>query len=248
VLGTFSEATSGASSYNSLQISLTERNWKGFNGLVSYTYSHSIDDYSGGDVNDLDGIPGNTLHNYYASSDFDRRHRLIASGTYDVPKFYHGTGAAKYAANGWQLGTIITLQSGVPFNIIGYDSAFAYTYSNLAPGYTIGSAKGNGRPESRLGEYFNTAAFQLPVAYSTDFGNLRNVLVGPPQKNMDFSIVKFFPIAEKQKLEFRTEFFNLFNHPNFANPVNIQSSSAFGAIVKTATGPRVVQFAFKYSF
>ena len=58
----------------------------------------------------------------------------------------------------------------------------AYTYSNLAPGYTIGSAKGNGRPESRLGEYFNTAAFQLPVAYSTDFGNLRNVLVGPPQK------------------------------------------------------------------
>ena len=248
VLGTFSEATSGASSYNSLQISLTERNWKGFNGLVSYTYSHSIDDYSGGDVNDLDGIPGNTLHNYYASSDFDRRHRLIASGTYDVPKFYHGTGAAKYAANGWQLGTIITLQSGVPFNIIGYDSAFAYTFSNLAPGYTIGSAKGNGRPESRLGEYFNTAAFQLPVAYSTDFGNLRNVLVGPPQKNMDFSIVKFFPIAEKQKLEFRTEFFNLFNHPNFANPVNIQSSSAFGAIVKTATGPRVVQFAFKYSF
>ena len=248
VLGTYSEATSAASSYNSLQVSLTERGWKGFSGLVSYTYSHSVDDYSGGDVNDLDGIPGNTLHNYYASSDFDRRHRLIASGTYDVPKLYHGSGATKYLANGWQFGTIITFQSGVPFSIIGYDSAFAYTYSDLVPGRTISSAKGSGRPESRLGQYFDTTAFQLPAEYTTDFGNLRNVLVGPPQKNMDFSIVKFIPITAGQKFEFRTEFFNLFNHPNFANPVNIQTSSAFGAIVKTATGPRVVQFAFKYNF
>jgi hypothetical protein len=248
VLGTYSEETSAASSYNSLQVSLTERGWKGFSGLVSYTYSHSVDDYSGGDVNDLDGIPGNTLHNYYASSDFDRRHRLIASGTYDVPKLYHGSGATKYLANGWQFGTIITFQSGVPFSIIGYDSAFAYTYSDLVPGRTISSAKGSGRPESRLGQYFDTTAFQLPAEYTTDFGNLRNVLVGPPQKNMDFSIVKFIPITAGQKFEFRTEFFNLFNHPNFANPVNIQTSSAFGAIVKTATGPRVVQFAFKYNF
>jgi len=70
------------------------------------------------------------------------------------------------------------------------------------------------------------------------------------QKNVDFSIVKFVPITEQQKVEFRTEFFNLFNHPNFANPVNVITApgNAFGSIVKTATGPRVVQFAFKYSF
>jgi hypothetical protein len=248
VLGMFVESTTGASNYNSLQVSLTERSVKGFSGLLSYTYSHSADDYSGGDVNDLDGMPGNTLKNYFASSDFDRRQRLIFSGTYDFPKFYSGQGAERYLVNGWQMSGIVTVQSGTPFSIVGSDSAFAWTFGDLAAGRTIASAKGSGSIESRLNGYFDTSAFVNPKAYTTDFGNLRNVLVGPPQKNVDFSIVKFFPVIEQQKLEFRSEFFNIFNHPNFANPVNIITASSFGSIVKTATGPRVVQFALKYSF
>ena len=249
ILGSYAESTTGDSGYNSLQISVTQRSFKGLSYLLSYTYSHSIDDYSGGDVNDLNGMPGNTLDNYYASSDFDRRHRLVFSGIYDLPKFYAGNGAPKFLLNGWEFGGILTLQSGIPFSIVGTDSAFAYTFGDLAPGRTIGSAEGHGKIESRLNNYFDTTAFVNPAAYTTDFGTLRNVLVGPPQKNVDLSVVKFFPVTEHQKAEFRAEFFNLFNHPNFANPVNvITSGSSFGSIVKTATGPRVVQFAFKYSF
>ena len=81
-----------------------------------------------------------------------------------------------------------------------------------------------------------------------DFGQLgRNIIRGPKQINTDFSIMKFIPVTESQRVEFRAEFFNLFNNVNFANPVNIHPSSNFGPIVSTTTGPRVVQFALKYN-
>ncbi len=98
--------------------------------------------------------------------------------------------------------------------------------------------------------YFDTTAFAAPTAGTTDFGTLgRNIIVGPKQINTDFSILKFIPITERQKVEFHAEFFNLFNNVNFANPVNIvYPSSNFGSIVSTTTGPRVVQFALKYNF
>src|SRR5208337_3359805 len=159
ILGTYVESTNGSSSYNSLQISLTQRAFHGLNGLLSYTYSHSIDDYSGGVFGDLDGLPGNSNKNYFANSDFDRRHRLIFSGTYDFPKFYTGSGTTRFLANGWQLGGILTLQSGTPFSIIASNTAFANSFADLAPGRTIGSAKKSGSVESRLNEYFDTSAF-----------------------------------------------------------------------------------------
>ena len=83
----------------------------------------------------------------------------------------------------------------------------------------------------------------------TNFGNTaRNPLRGPAQQNMDFSVIKFIPIKEQWKLEFRTEFFNVFNNVSFANPVNVRASANFGQIVRTSTGPRVIQFGFKLSF
>jgi hypothetical protein len=82
------------------------------------------------------------------------------------------------------------------------------------------------------------------------FGNTpRNFLYGPGQKNMDFSVVKFIPITESVRGEFRTEFFNLFNWANFTNPnTNIAVPSTFGRITATSAGPRVIQFAFKLNF
>jgi len=82
-----------------------------------------------------------------------------------------------------------------------------------------------------------------------DFGDTgRNILRGPAQQDVDISIVKFFPVTEHSKLEFRTEFFNAFNNVSFANPVNILASANVGAIVATTTGPRVIQFALKFDF
>ena len=73
-------------------------------------------------------------------------------------------------------------------------------------------------------------------------------LRGPNQENVDISIVKFFPITERTKLEFRSEFFNAFNLVSFQNPVNVLAAANVGQIVETSTGPRVIQFALKFNF
>jgi hypothetical protein len=101
---------------------------------------------------------------------------------------------------------------------------------------------------SRLNEYFNVACF-APAVASGDFGNTgRNILVGPGQRDVDISILKFFPVTERSYFEFRTEFFNAFNNVSFANPLNILEGPGVGSIVATTTGPRVVQFAAKFNF
>lgn len=247
-LGTFVQQTGAQSSYNSLQASVTKRYSNGLQFLASYTWSHSIDDFSGGAVNDLTGVVGDTHSNYFGSSDFDRRHRFIVSFVYDLPKAYRGGAVLpKQVLNNWQLAGVGTWQSGTPFSIIGNSSAFISVFADFKPGETIGSATKSGDVGTRLNSYFNTTSFQQPTG--TGWGNVpRNAFVGPGQKNLDLSIVKFFPIREKQKVEFRSEFFNVFNHTNFANPVNVLASAQFGQILSTSTGPRVIQFALKYSF
>ena len=100
----------------------------------------------------------------------------------------------------------------------------------------------------RLNAYFDTTAFVQPTALG-DFGQLgRNIIRGPKQINTDFSIMKSIPVTESQRVEFRAEFFNLFNNVNWANPINVASSANFGQIASTTTGPRVIQFALKYTF
>lgn len=241
--------SSANSSYNSLQASVTKHFSYGLQFLASYTYSHSLDDYSGDPTgtSDVTVVPGNQeILDNYASSDFDRRHRFVFSGIYDLPKFYNGDSRfAREAANGWELASIFTIQSGTPFSVLTAATAFVQAradYAGSAPcnPYTTGGTL------SRLDGYFNTACFAQATA---DFGDTgRNILVGPNQKDVDISIVKFFPVAERSQFEFRSEFFNAFNNVSFANPVNILQSGNPGYIVATTTGPRVIQFALKFSF
>jgi hypothetical protein len=151
---------------------------------------------------------------------------------------------------------------------------------NWAPGATHATATSN----IPAGYFFNPLAFARPVVLSgqvipssigtaiaaatgTDFGNVgRNVLRGPKQINVDFSIIKRFSFAESKNIEFRAEFFNLFNHVNFANPISnlnaIASSGGtidpntgqiinpgdFGRIISTSNNPRLIQFALKFNF
>ncbi|MGB2604337.1 MAG: TonB-dependent receptor plug, partial [Candidatus Sulfotelmatobacter sp.] len=241
--------SSSNSSYNSLQASVTKRLSHGLQFLASYTWSHSLDDYSGDPTgtSDVTVVPGNQAPgflNNYATSDFDRRQRFVFSGIYDLPKFYKGnSGVARQAVNGWELASILTLQSGTPFSVLTNDTAFvqarADSVSNCNP-------QESGSVQSRLTKYFNPACF---AAATTDFGDTgRNILRGPNQRNVDISIIKYFPVREKMNLEFRSEFFNAFNIVNFANPVNVLASAGVGQIVETSTGPRVIQFALKFDF
>ena len=252
-LGSFLMRSNSNSNYNSLQATLNKRFSKGLQMLLSYTWSHSLDDYSGSPVSDITLLPGdmvNEQHNY-GSSDFDRRHRFVASYLYELPNAYHGgSGFGKKLLNSWSLSGVVTLQSGFPFSIYGDFSAFEATTADLATGRTLASAIKSGDVKDRLTAYFDTSAFVRPVTIGDfGYGQLgRNIIVGPKQINTDLSIIKSIPVTESQRVEFRGEFFNLFNNVNWDNPISIASSANFGQIVKTTTGPRVIQFALKYNF
>jgi hypothetical protein len=256
-VGSFLMESNSNSNYNSLQATLNKRFSHGLQMLLSYTWSHSMDDYSGSDVSDIGVVPGNMVNEQsnYATSDFDRRHRFVASYLYNLPDAYHGSSAfGKKALNSWSVSGIVTLQSGLPVSIFGRADFFVSTRADLAPGRTLESAIKSGNVADRLGNnnnpYFDTSAFTQPPLFTPDWGQLgRNIIRGPKQIDTDFSIMKSIPVTESQGVEFRAEFFNLFNNVNFANPVNIiYPSSNFGSIVTTTTGPRVVQFALKYTF
>jgi hypothetical protein len=263
VAGGVQQVQTGSNShYDSLQISLTKRLSHGLQFLASYTLGKSIDSYSGSAINELAALAGDQrdLRQSRALSDFDRRHRFVLSFIYDLPSVNRG-GIAGAMLSRWQVASIVTLQSGLPFSVIDNPNNFIIQRANFAPGFS-GSAAIGGSVPSKLDRYFNTSAFvpsrQFLVgttpnpffAPSAPFGNTgRNILTGPDQRNVDFSAIKFIPIREAVNLEFRAEFFNLFNRVNFANPnSNIAVPATFGRITATSAGPRVIQFALKLSF
>jgi hypothetical protein len=245
--------TSSNSRFNSLQVSLTKRFSRGLQFLAAYTLGKSTDYYSGGPVNELVPVPGDQSNwkLNYGPSDYDRRHRLVTSFVYDLPKDL-------------QVNGILTLQTGTPFSIIDSPNLAIIQRANFAAGAQ--NLLTTGDVESRLDQYFNISAFvpSRPVLGGANlgtpnnstfdpnnpFGNTpRNLLYGPGQKNLDFSVVKFIPFTETVRAELRAEFFNIFNWTNFANPnTNIAVPTTFGRITATSSGPRVIQFAFKVSF
>ena len=246
-LNGFQMATTDADSlYNSLQASLTKRFSKGLQFLASYTFSKSIDDASGAPTNEFAAVPGDQQNrkSNRSVSDYDRAHRFVFSGTYDLPKFYGGkSGFASRLLNDWQTGGIFTVQSGLPYSVVCVSGSALYNRADLVAGASAWSG-------GSLTKYFNTGAFAPTCTNTAPFGTSgRNILRGPKQANVDFSVVKFIPLTEKVRAEFRTEFFNAFNRVNFALPNNnVLVPGTFGQITSTATGPRVIQFAAKVNF
>jgi len=224
------EVETGAnSSYNSLQVSLTQRNWHRFNNQVSYTWSHSIDTASDGQ----DFVPNASQPNDSTNpnsnrgpSNFDVRNRFVMSSVYDFPKIDR----LKKFGEGWSFSGILTLMSGHPFSV-------NYNFE----GDFDGSGEGFGRPDvvgpihynrGNPFEFLDLSAFTVPCTLSggnadtncvpgtRHFGNEgRNSLLGPDYRNLDFAISKMTPIGERFKIEFRADFYNIANHPNFASPL-----------------------------
>ncbi len=210
-------------------------------------------------------------------SDFDRTHRLVLSGTWNVPGPEHATSAAvQKLGNGWSISGIVTLQSGLPLSILDsaagtlFGPATLYTTGNLAPGATLADAGRSGSVSSRVNEFFNTGAFVpapcipegalidrkypvsggSPTCGGTIFGNLgRNILRGPDQRVGDIAFIKSTPLTEHINLIFRWEVFNVLNRPNFANPSNdVSTPSTFGVISALTVNPRIMQYALKLQF
>ena len=248
--------TSGISHYDSLQASLTKRFSNGLQFLAAYTLSKSLDDDSGQPTNELAANPGNQMNrpSNYGLSLFDRTHRFVFSGVYDLPRFYKGEpGWAKRLANDWELAVILTLQSGSPFSVVCQSGSALFNRADVSG---TGPIEVDGSVHDKLNAYFNTTAFATTCTNTPPYGTSgRNIIRGPDQRNVDFSIVKFIPVTEATKFEFRTEFFNLFNNVSFANPDrpqnptnNVLVPGTLGRITATSAGPRVIQFALKLSF
>jgi hypothetical protein len=170
-------------------------------------------------------------------SDFDARHRFVVTLLYELPFRGH------WLVEGWQLAAIVQSQSGNPVNLVTTNS-------------TVNGVAGTLRPDvngpidmlGRVDAWFDKSVFQAVPR----FGNLgRNVVIGPTFNNTDFSITKNTKLGDAYRLQFRTEFFDVFNHANFGQPGNVAGSPSFGQITSTRfpTGEsgssRQVQFAVK---
>ncbi len=258
ILNGFQQARTDANShYDALQTSLTKRFSHGVQFLVAHTWSHSIDDISGAPTNEFVALPGDQQNRAAnrATSDFDRRHRFVISGIYDLPKFYGGTSKfAQGVFNRWQTAGILTVQSGAPFSVVCQSGNTTFNRADFIPGGPAAKKTG-GIEERALTSWFNPSAFAATCANAAPYGTSpRNFLVGPRQRNVDLSLTKFIPVTEKTTVEFRSEFFNAFNFVNFANPINTFTSGVpasfgtLGKVTSTSSGPRVIQFALKVSF
>ena len=240
--------------YHSLGVKVQRRFSQGLTYLMGYTFSKSIDTASGIRNNNGDVLfPQNSgcMQCERGLSSFNVAHRLTTSALFEVPvgkgkRFLNTGGVANAALGGWQISTIVTVQTGFPFTVSsGADQSNAGIATDRpnTNGATVPLPRGQQDPQ----RFFNTSAFSLQPFGA--FGNVgRNTVIGPGIINLDFSTAKNFRIREGHQLEFRFEAFNVPNHPNWGLPNGAVNSPSFGKVTSTATDMRDMQFGLKYIF
>jgi hypothetical protein len=251
----FAEDTIANSVYNALQVSVEKSYSHGLLFQVSYTFSKAIDQGASFE-NELNPVNYNATRGV---SLLDAKHRIVFSPVWEVP-------APKYegfkgkALDGWGLSAIITYQSGFPIRVndqndAELESSFFFEDADTpvatAPVQFL-------NPKTNGGLWFNPNNFSDPTVNPAlplgQFGNTPHALCcGPALSNTDMVISKKTRINERWDTEFRAEFYNAFNHTQFANPDGnftdgIPPSGTFGEILTTREGPRVIQFGLKFLF
>jgi hypothetical protein len=229
----FQENSTGKSNYNSLQASLRINNYHGFMSIVNYVWSKSLDNSSDGEdfvVNAAQPQDSTNPQREYGPSNFNVPNRFVWVAGYEFPKMSGGWSRLR---NGWGFDSTATLQSGQPFTL-NYN--FEDDYSGGGDGFdrpdVVGPIIYNKRNPSN---FLQLSSFAMPCTeaagqfsgYASDcvpgtrhYGNLgRNSLVGPTYKQWDLAIYKNTAISERVSVQLRADFFNILNHPNFANPV-----------------------------
>jgi hypothetical protein len=280
------QRTIGSSDYNGLQMKLEQANWKGLSYLATYTYSKTLSDagdlLNGGSVGGFraPAVPGLGIGFDNALAAFDIRNVFHFSGGYNLPfgkdkQFLANSGKVTNAiVGGWSANWIVTLEGGQPITLSCPTATTSGTNCDdvNVPGQSqkLGlHLDGN----NKLSWFGNPNAFQqpcplgapatagcIPATGAALLGGNPATTTGPPIKTFDFSAFKAFQLTERFSMQFRSEFFNIFNHPNFNAPnfggngvVGISgsgnfTSNTFGEIGSTRTNPRQVQFALKLYF
>lgn len=243
--------SSAASTYHSLQASVTKRFTRGWQMTAAYTWSHAIDDVS--DVFDLAGaftLPQDdrNLRLERGDANFDVRHRFVYSTLADVPflsRFNNSEGAKGMVFGHWQFASISTYQTGQPFTV---NTSFdVNSDGNLTDRLnTLNGLSFTDDRQQRL--ILNASSVSLLAANRQNGAVGRNTFRAVGILNTDFSLIKNFRLKEGQSLVFRTEVFNLWNRTHFAIPVRVLEAPAFGRSVDTSLPARQVQLALKYVF
>jgi hypothetical protein len=245
--------TSGQAKYDALQLGLTKRYSRGLQFQVSYTWSKTLtnvfsDFQNGGEYF------GNQNDPIWGVAEYARPQRLVISYVYNFPTAFGAHGFRGKALSGWGVSGVTTFQSGHPLLLTDslggsiYAAVPGTSPAELIPGVPIETS---GSVTSRLSNYFNQAAFgPLPmIGDGTDFGNaMPGKVRGPAQNNFDIAILKSTSLTDRFNLQFRWEFFNAFNTPQFSDPITDPSTGALGQITSTSVNPRIMQAALKLMF
>ena len=276
--------TSANSIYNALQTQLRIRNLHGFESTVNYNYSHSIDNASDGTDFEPNAAQPNDSYRpdlERGNSNFDVRHRFTWMSNYKFPS-PKAAGAWSKLGGGWAIDSVLTLQTGQPFQLnFNYSGDWDGTGEYFPRPDVIGNPyAGTSLPN----DVINLSAFKVPCEYDSATSACvpgtqhigtegRNSLWGPPFKQWDLALYKDTAMNERLKMQFRADFFNIVNHPNFTNPflptffaacdtMGYSSTGACqGFLPTTATGdvgegnpfiggggPRGIQLALKFMF
>ena len=255
--GITSTSDIGYSNYNSLQVAVRKRFSAGYTVQMAYTFSKSLDT---GSYSDSDGTtdqdPGNLLTGEYARSGFNQTQLFRLNGVWYLPQFKN-LGLLQYAVGGWEVSGIVNYSSGIPFSATTGAAApwigTSKTLGNLRLNQTHSPRAGCGNRTQwthigAAGGYFDPTAYVTPPTGT--FGNSRrNSLVGPSYFDTDMSLAKNFPFLprENSRVQFRADFFNLFNNVPLNNPTTANSSPVFGKITSAGIA-REVQLALRLVF
>jgi hypothetical protein len=221
----------GTSDYHALQLEFQRRLSRGISGIVSYTWAHSIDTGS----SDVAGVAPSGIIDVRMDrgpSDFDLRHSLNVGISYDLPRM-RSHGWLNQIVGGWGLDSIFVARSASPVNVTSIRNAgfgTLFLRPDVVPGipiYLYGSQFAGGK-------VINRAAFTIPTSRQGNLG--RNALRGFPLTQLDLSLRRRFQIRERLGLQFRVDMFNIFNHPNFGNPVSNLTSAQFGQSINMMNG------------
>jgi hypothetical protein len=252
----FIRATDVNSNYHALIARFERRFTKGLSFVAGYTVGKSIDTASG-----LDGT-NQPQDNYNLAaerglSDFDVRQRFVLSSTWDLPfggdRRWMADGLGAKVMGGWQLASILTLQTGQPMTAV-LSSALSGTQSNGTDRPDLLGNPNWGLNQRTPERWFNTDVFRTPPiffdsagAFSIPGNEGRNVITGPGLRDWDVSLERHLRLTERANVVFRADFFNLTNHPNFDRPGLIFGTSNFGRI-SSAQNSRQIQFSLRLNW
>jgi hypothetical protein len=231
------ETNSGFSGYNALQLSIIRRVAKGLHAEAAYTYGHAIDNVQDQGLFASEPQDNNNIKAERGNGSGDIRHNASFNVLYDLP-MGKGYGflstapkAVSFLASGWEVNALSIIHSGIADNIgFGGNTYGNGDYTNQRPNFVPNVHQYV--PNRGQKQYFNPAAWTLP-ATGTFGDSPRNGVYGPGFAQIDSSLIKRTDLAEGKSLEFRAEFFNMFNHPNFSQPDSYYGDSTFGQIFST---------------